>query len=56
MFHQGLFRRGTKITTLFWLAITGITLTTIYSGVIVNQGYKTKKMIKYIYQHAKQSN
>ncbi|QGQ48216.1 hypothetical protein [Metabacillus sediminilitoris] len=42
---------GDKMNTLFWTAIIGLILTTIYSIVIVQQGIKTKKMITFIYQN-----
>jgi len=42
-----------KINTLFWTAVIGLILTTIYSAVIVQQGIKTKKMIQYIYQYTR---
>jgi hypothetical protein len=42
---------GAKIKTLFWTAIIGLILTTIYSIVIVQQGLKTKKMITFIYKN-----
>ncbi|WP_449539764.1 hypothetical protein [Ferdinandcohnia sp. Marseille-Q9671] len=45
--------RGTKITTLFWIAILGVILTTIYTIVIMVQGSKTMKMIRYIYNQNK---
>ncbi|WP_453989738.1 hypothetical protein [Bacillus nitroreducens] len=46
--------RGMKITTLFWIAILGVILTTIYTIVIMIQGSKTMKMIRYIYNQNKQ--
>jgi hypothetical protein len=41
---------GSKINMLFWTAIVGLILTTIYTLVIVQQGLKTKKKIEFIYQ------
>ncbi|MEH7388557.1 hypothetical protein V7147_24635 [Bacillus sp. JJ1521] len=48
-----MFSRGTKITTLFWIAILGVVLTTIYTLVIMIQGSKTMKMIRYIYNQTR---
>ncbi|WP_335402551.1 hypothetical protein [Bacillus sp. JJ1533] len=49
-----MFSRATKITTLFWIAILGVILTTIYTIVIMIQGSRTMKMIRYMYnQHKK---
>ncbi len=48
-----MFSRATKITTLFWIAILGVILTTIYTLVIMIQGSKTMKMIRYIYNQTK---
>ncbi|WP_159439901.1 hypothetical protein [Bacillus sinesaloumensis] len=45
--------RSTKITTLFWIAILGVILTTIYTIVIMIQGSRTMKMIRYIYNQNK---
>jgi hypothetical protein len=42
-----------KITTLFWIAISGLVLTTIYSIVLGILGTKTMKMISYIYKQNK---
>ncbi|MGN7295841.1 hypothetical protein [Fredinandcohnia aciditolerans] len=46
--------RATKITTLFYIAILGVILTTIYTIIIMIQGSKTMKMIRYIYNQNKQ--
>lgn len=52
-----MFSRATKITTLFWIAIIGLILTTIYSIILGILGAKTMKMISYIYrQNKKRSN
>ncbi|MFS0861188.1 hypothetical protein [Fredinandcohnia sp. 179-A 10B2 NHS] len=48
--------RKTKITTLFWIAILGVILTTIYTIVIMVQGSRTMKMIEYIYKQNKKQN
>ncbi|MEH7235001.1 hypothetical protein [Bacillus sp. JJ1562] len=48
-----LFSIKTKITTLFWIAILGGILTTIYTIVIMIQGSRTMKMIRYIYNQIK---
>ncbi|MFS0823875.1 hypothetical protein [Bacillus sp. 1P02SD] len=48
--------RATKITTLFWIAILGVILTTIYTIVIMIQGSRTMKMIRYIYNQNKKAN
>lgn len=45
--------RSMKITTLFWIAILGVILTTIYTIVLMVQGSKTMKMIRYIYNQNK---
>ncbi|WP_180271488.1 hypothetical protein [Fredinandcohnia onubensis] len=47
--------RATKITTLFYIAILGVILTTIYTIIIMIQGSKTMKMIRYMYNQTKQS-
>ncbi|GGH80153.1 hypothetical protein JOD43_002227 [Pullulanibacillus pueri] len=44
-----------KITTLFWIAISGLLLTTIYTIVIMKQGIETKKMINFIYKNNKRT-
>ena len=49
-----MFSRATKITTLFYIAILGVILTTIYTIIIMIQGSKTMKMIRYIYNQNKQ--
>lgn len=51
-----MFSRATKITTLFWIAILGVILTTMYTIVIMIQGSRTMKMIRYIYNQVKKSN
>jgi hypothetical protein len=45
--------RKVKITTLFWVAIVGLFMTSMYTAVIVSQGIKTKKMIEFIYKNNK---
>ncbi|GGE51456.1 hypothetical protein GCM10011391_32800 [Pullulanibacillus camelliae] len=47
---------GSKISSLFWIAISGLTLTTIYSAFLMQQGIKTKRMIEYIYKQNKKQN
>ncbi|WP_169864960.1 hypothetical protein [Sutcliffiella halmapala] len=42
-----------KMETLFWLAVVGLFLTTIYTTVIVNQGMKAKEKINFIYTYLK---
>ncbi|MGM7724312.1 hypothetical protein [Metabacillus sp. Hm71] len=46
-------QRDIKITTLFWIAIFGLFLTTVYSAVIVNQGIRTMRKIDFIYYRNK---
>nr|WP_309099949.1 hypothetical protein [Fredinandcohnia onubensis] len=46
--------RATKVTTLFYIAILGVILTTIYTIIIMIQGSKTMKMIRYMYNQTKQ--
>ncbi|NRD78494.1 hypothetical protein HPT25_14100 [Bacillus sp. BRMEA1] len=48
-----MFSRGTKITTLFWIAICGVFLTTIYSIILAILGIKSMTMISYIYKQNK---
>ncbi|MEH7226578.1 hypothetical protein V7112_22510 [Bacillus sp. JJ1566] len=50
-----MFSIKTKITTLFWIAILGVILTTIYTIVIMIQGSRTMKMIRFIYNQIKHS-
>jgi hypothetical protein len=49
-----MFSKGTKITTLFWIAISGLVRTTIYSIILGILGAKTMKMISYIYRQNKE--
>lgn len=51
-----MFSIKTKITTLFWIAILGVILTTIYTIVIMIQGSRTMKMIRFIYNQIKNHN
>ncbi|KKI91244.1 hypothetical protein WQ54_15855 [Bacillus sp. SA1-12] len=46
-------QRDIKITTLFWIALFGLFLTTVYSGIIVNQGLRTMRKIDFIYYRNK---
>ncbi|WP_299095838.1 hypothetical protein [uncultured Metabacillus sp.] len=46
-------QRDIKITTLFWIAIFGLFLTTVYSAIIVNQGIRTMRKIDFIYYRNK---
>jgi hypothetical protein len=48
-----MFGVGNKISTLFWIAIFGLLLTTIYSAVLITQGIDTKKKINYIHRQSK---
>ncbi|NRD80191.1 hypothetical protein HPT25_22935 [Bacillus sp. BRMEA1] len=48
-----MFSRGTKITTLFWIAIGGLFLTSIYSILLAILGIKSMAMISYIYKQNK---
>lgn len=50
---QGIFSHKTKMTTLFWLCMISIILTTGYSYIILRQGYKAKKMMTYIFKQVK---
>jgi hypothetical protein len=43
-----------KITSLFWIAILGLILTTIYTIVLGILGYRTMSRIDYIYKQNKQ--
>jgi purine-cytosine permease-like protein len=43
-----------KITSLFWIAILGLILTTIYSVILGILGYRTMNRIDYIYKQNKQ--
>jgi hypothetical protein len=45
--------RGNKITTLYWIAIGGLFLTTIYTIILGIIGTKIMKMISYIYKENK---
>lgn len=51
-----LFSLRKKITTLFWIAVGGLVLTTIYTAVLAQQGVETKKMITYNYKSNKHKN
>ncbi|WP_413306220.1 hypothetical protein AA0X95_05340 [Bacillus sp. 1P10SD] len=42
-----------KITSLFWIAILGLILTTIYTILIGILGYRTMNRIDYIYKENK---
>ncbi len=46
-------KRGIKIDTVFWIAILGLLLTSIYTGVLIKQGSKTMRMIEFIYYRNK---
>lgn len=46
--------RASKITTLFYIAILGVFLTTIYTTIIMIQGSRTMKMIRFMYNQTKQ--
>ncbi|MGF6950341.1 hypothetical protein QF028_002846 [Neobacillus sp. B4I6] len=43
-----------KLTSLFWIAILGLILTTIYSVILGILGYRTMSRIDYIYKQNKQ--
>ncbi|MBM7656486.1 purine-cytosine permease-like protein [Neobacillus cucumis] len=43
-----------KITSLFWIAILGLILTTIYTIILGILGYRTMNRIDYIYKQNKQ--
>ncbi|NRD79872.1 hypothetical protein HPT25_21275 [Bacillus sp. BRMEA1] len=45
--------KGNKITTLFWIAISGVVLTSIYSIILAILGIKSMTMINYIYKQNK---
>jgi len=47
--------RATKVTTLFYIGIFAVILTTIYTIIIMIQGSRTMKMIRYMYNQTKQS-
>jgi hypothetical protein len=40
-----------KLTTLYWVAVGGLILTTVYSIVLGILGARTMKMISFIYHH-----
>lgn len=48
-----LLNKKTKLTSLFWIAILGLILTTIYSIVLGILGYRTMNRIDYIYKQNK---
>ncbi|NRD77051.1 hypothetical protein HPT25_06015 [Bacillus sp. BRMEA1] len=48
-----MFSKETKITTLFWIAISGLFLTTIYSILLAIMGIKSMNMISYVYNQMK---
>jgi ABC-type phosphate/phosphonate transport system permease subunit len=45
-----------KMTTLYWIAVFGLFLTTVYSFILGILGARTMKMIRYIYNQNKKSN
>lgn len=45
--------KKTKLTSLFWIAILGLILTTIYTIVLGILGYRTMNRIDYIYKQNK---
>ncbi|WP_155925468.1 hypothetical protein [Bacillus sp. UNC438CL73TsuS30] len=46
--------KKTKLTSLFWIAILGLILTTIYTIVLGILGYRTMNRIDFIYKENKQ--
>jgi purine-cytosine permease-like protein len=48
-----LLNKKTKLTSLFWIAILGLILTTIYTIVLGILGYRTMNRIDYIYKQNK---
>ena len=38
-----------KINTLFWIAIFGLFLTTIYSAILLYQGIDSKKKLNFVW-------
>jgi hypothetical protein len=46
--------KETKLTSLFWIAILGLFLTTVYSILLGILGYRTMNRIDYIYKQNKQ--
>lgn len=49
-----LLNKKTKLTSLFWIAILGLILTTIYTIVLGILGYRTMNRIDFIYKENKQ--
>ncbi|MGV3465718.1 MAG: hypothetical protein ACO1OT_10545 [Heyndrickxia sp.] len=45
-----------KLTSLFWIAILGLILTTGYTIILGVLGYRTMNRIDYIYKNNKQYN
>ncbi|MBT2722327.1 hypothetical protein [Bacillus sp. ISL-46] len=48
--------KSDKISSLFWIAILGLILTTIYSIILGMLGYRTMNRIDYIYKDNKKRN
>lgn len=44
-----MFGLGKKINTLFWIAIFGLILTTIYSAILLYQGIDSKRKLNYVW-------
>lgn len=51
-----MFSKNTKFTSLLWIAILGLVLTTIYTLILTILGTKTMKRIEYIYKKTRQEN
>ncbi|HZH61231.1 MAG TPA: hypothetical protein VEY70_17040 [Metabacillus sp.] len=49
-----MFGKRKKINTLFWIAIFGLILTTIYSAILVYQGIDSKRKLNFIYRKNKE--
>lgn len=49
-----LLNKKTKLTSLFWIAILGLILTTIYTIILGILGYRTMNRIDFIYKQNKQ--
>jgi hypothetical protein len=50
----GVLNKKEKLTSLFWIAILGLILTTIYTIILGILGYRTMNRIDYIYKQNKQ--
>lgn len=48
-----MFGKTSKIDTLYWIAVFGLILTTIYSAVLIYQGVDSKRKLNFIYRKNK---